>query len=135
MPDCLRDFSNLVYHPLLDWRLARDLMHLHLDAELDVVSWRGWEERVAQSFAVAFAGQRVLLDGDVQGVRFDDRVLITHHPLERASTADNADLTDRIEQALVHAESLVGGPERVHFASSFDLERRPGHVKAEMDRA
>ena len=134
-PDCLRDFSNLVYHPLLDWRLARDLMHLHLDAELDVVSWRGWEERVAQSFAVAFAGQRVLLDGDVQGVRFDDRVLITHHPLERASTADNADLTDRIEQALVHAESLVGGPERVHFASSFDLERRPGHVKAEMDRA
>lgn len=134
-PDCLRDFTNLIYHPLLDWRLARDLMHLHLDADLDVDEWREWEERVADAFAVAFAGQRVLLNGDVQGITFDDRILITHHPLERASTADNVELTDRIEQALVHAEALVSGPEHIHFASSFDLERRPGYVKADMDRA
>ena len=134
-PDCLRDFTNHIYHPLLDWRLARDLMHLHLDLELDVEQWGEWEERVAEAFAVAFNGQRVLLDGDVQGITFVDRVLVTHHPLERASTSDNIELTDRVERALIHAESLVGGPGRVHFASSFDLERRPGHVKADMDGA
>ena len=134
-PDCLRDYTNLIYHPLLDWRLARDLMYLHLDTELDVEQWREWEERVAQAFAVAFSGQRVVLDGDVQGITFVDNILVTHHPLERASTLDSIELTDRIERALIHAESLAGGPGRVHFASSFDLERRPGYVMADMDGA
>ena len=31
-PDCLRDFSNLAYHSILDWRLGLDLANLALDA-------------------------------------------------------------------------------------------------------
>ena len=27
-PDCVRDYTNLVFHPLLDWRLGRDLVDL-----------------------------------------------------------------------------------------------------------
>lgn len=34
-PDCLRDFTNLVFHPLLDWRLGRDLLDLLLGRALD----------------------------------------------------------------------------------------------------
>ena len=134
-PDCLRDFSNLIYHPLLDWRLARDLMRLHLDEELDTSVWTDWEERVAESFSLAFDGEHLLLDGGVRGAKFGESLLVTHHPLESATTSDGVELTHRMERALVHAEDIVGGPENVHFASSFDLERRPGHVKAKMERA
>src|SRR3546814_12119725 len=31
-PDCLRSYSNLAYHNLLDWRLAIDMANLALDA-------------------------------------------------------------------------------------------------------
>src|SRR5207249_10831625 len=31
-PDCVRDFSNLAYHNILDWRLGLDLARLALDA-------------------------------------------------------------------------------------------------------
>lgn len=35
---CLRDFSNMAFHPLLDWRLALDMVRLALDpgAEIDL---------------------------------------------------------------------------------------------------
>src|SRR5581483_11841681 len=35
-PDCLRDFSNLPYHNILDWRLGLDLARLALDATAEV---------------------------------------------------------------------------------------------------
>ena len=31
-PDCLRDYSNLAWHNILDWRMALDLARLSLDA-------------------------------------------------------------------------------------------------------
>src|SRR6185436_17503591 len=46
-PDCLRDFSNLAFHNILDWRLGLDLARLALDSNalLDfTVSYRS-EER------------------------------------------------------------------------------------------
>ena len=44
-PDCLRDFSNLPYHNILDWRLGLDLARLSLDsnAQIDfsIAYWQG----------------------------------------------------------------------------------------------
>jgi DEAD/DEAH box helicase domain-containing protein len=33
---CLREFLNMSYHPLLDWRLALDMAHLALDPNTDI---------------------------------------------------------------------------------------------------
>ena len=129
-PDCLRDYTNIIFHPLLDWRLARDLTLLHLDHEFDPAPWNTWEERTADAFAEAFTGRRISLDGNVQGVQVGDRLLLVHHPLENATTSDAIPLTTRLEHAIVDAESMVNDPAKLIFASSFDLDRRPGFVAA-----
>jgi len=42
--DCLRDYHNMAYHPLLDWRLARDAVALMQSGELDLSRWARQEE-------------------------------------------------------------------------------------------
>ncbi len=42
--NCLRDYYNLVYHGLLDWRLALDMAHLLRDAEAPVDLQTPWGE-------------------------------------------------------------------------------------------
>jgi hypothetical protein len=43
-PDCLRDYSNLAFHSILDWRLGLDLARLALDPvapiDLNVTYWQ-----------------------------------------------------------------------------------------------
>src|SRR5207248_1362351 len=34
--DCLREFRNMAYHPLLDWRLARDMLDLVENGKLNM---------------------------------------------------------------------------------------------------
>lgn len=54
---CLREFGNMPYHPLLDWRLAFDLARLALDpnAAIDFSPqyWSGYVQRIATAY---FAG-------------------------------------------------------------------------------
>jgi ATP-dependent helicase YprA (DUF1998 family) len=129
-PDCLRDFTNLIFHPLLDWRLGRDLVDLISDREIDFARWGSHEAAGASDFAEAFDGEAVELDGDVAAVQRGERLLIVHHPLERRSTADGASLTERLDAALVDAEERLGTLDTVEFASSFDLSRRLGWTAA-----
>ena len=126
-PDCLRDFTNLIFHPILDWRLGRDLVRLLGSGVLDLATWCETEELVARAFADAFDGTTLVLDGGVQGIDLGNRVLIVHHPLERTS---GVDLTERLERAVVEAEERFPGVGTIAYASFFDLDRRPGAIAA-----
>jgi len=126
-PDCLRDFTNLIFHPLLDWRLGRDLVSLLLGGDIDCDLWAPTESAAAAAFAGAFDGTPILLEGDVHAVRFANQLVLVHHPLELTAAAD---LTDRLEEAVVDAEAQLGGTDGIVFASAFDLDRRPGAVAA-----
>ncbi len=131
-PDCLRDFTNLVFHPLLDWRLGRDLLDLLQGRQLDPDRWAGDERTLAGAFAEDFFGSRVQLDGDVWAVEAEAGVVIIRHPFE--SPTDNRDveglgLTERMDRAYVDAEDRAAGAP-IRFVSSFDLQRRPGWVVA-----
>src|SRR5262249_34869104 len=43
-PDCIRDFSNLAYHNILDWRLGLDLARLALDPSAPIdLSFTYWQ--------------------------------------------------------------------------------------------
>lgn len=132
-PDCLRDFTNLIFHPLLDWRLGRDLFRLLIDGELETDQWAAAEHQAASAFALAFDATEVELGGGVRVIHAHDRALIVHHPLERATTSDYADLTNRLSDAVVDVEALVSDSSKVMFASPFDLDRRPGAIAARFE--
>jgi hypothetical protein len=131
-PDCLRDFSNLVFHPLLDWRLGRDLLDLLLGRTLDTDRWTEDERILAEAFAGDFYGETQRLDGGAWAVRSEEGLVIVRHPFESPTDATNPEgitLTERMDRAYVDAEALADGAP-IRFVSSFDLQRRPGWVLA-----
>lgn len=84
-PDCLRDFSNLAYHNILDWRLGLDLARLALDpnAQVDfsVPYWQGLDAAAAGPYFAAMPGWQRLMYGGLQAGRRGNQVEIITHPL------------------------------------------------------
>jgi DEAD/DEAH box helicase domain-containing protein len=83
---CLREFGNMAYHPVLDWRIGLDMVQLALDAQaqIDLVSghWSGLVSRTAAPyFGGLNLGQRTFdtLLGGVDAFRSETVILI--HPL------------------------------------------------------
>lgn len=131
-PDCIRDYDNRIFHPLLDWRLGRDLLDLMMGRSLDTDRWVVTERHLAEAFAGDFFGNAVRLDGGVWGVESHTGVVIVRHPFESPTESNDPrglTLTERLDRAYVDAEDRVGS-DRVTFVSAFDLQRRPGWVFA-----
>ena len=83
---CLRDYGNMPYHPLLDWRLAIDMVNLALDpgAPIDLhrPHWKGLVDRIAPTYYNSLNYTPVKLAGLPAGHDSgDDRVVIFIHPL------------------------------------------------------
>jgi DEAD/DEAH box helicase domain-containing protein len=59
-PDCIRDFSNLAFHNIIDWRLGLDLARLALDAnapiDLAVPYWNAMAHGAARAYCAGQAG-------------------------------------------------------------------------------
>lgn len=133
-PDCIRDYTNLVFHPLLDWRLGRDLLDLFMDRPLDTDRWLEDERVHASAFADDFFGDPVRLEGGAWAIHGDEGVVILRHPLESPTEGmdpEVQELTERMDLAYVEAEDLAKG-RSVRFVSTFDLQRRPGWVLAKL---
>jgi Lhr-like helicase len=124
--DCLRDYYNMAYHPLLDWRLARDLLELLQGRGFDVAAWLPIERSLAESFANALGlGEQAViddLDGSVTAIRAGDDLTLVVHPLE--SQHVETFTTDRIARAVADAEDRgyeLGST--VKFHDTFELLR------------
>ena len=120
----------MAFHPLLDWRLARDMLDLVENRAFDVSSWAAIERSLAESFATDFGGTIIELEGSVVAVDTPAPwpLLIVAHPLE----SDHPDyLTERLADAYADAESRAGGEggaRRIIIDDAFNLLRRPGWV-------
>jgi len=57
-PDCLRSYSNLSYHSLLDWRLGVDMAALALDANAAISLSSPMWQQVANVAALTLAAAR-----------------------------------------------------------------------------
>lgn len=134
-PDCIRDFTNLIYHPLLDWRLARDILDLLRGRGLNLQRWEPDERAAARAFASDFEGDAIELDGSVHAIRTATSLLLVHHCLETPTGRESQALTSRLDEALVDAEEHVRDPGRIFSASLFDLERRPGWIASRLEAA
>lgn len=84
-PDCLRDFSNLAYHNILDWRLGLDLARLALDPatpiDFTVPYWQGLDAAVAAPYFAALPGWQLTAFGGLQAGTRGNQVEILTHPL------------------------------------------------------
>jgi Lhr-like helicase len=127
--DCLRDYQNMAYHPLLDWRLARDLLtairgaRLAVGLDYGLVQLRRW--------AAANGGSYSELDGIGGFVVLDKVPVIAKHPLE---AFDTDEIADRLLELKLAVEDEAGRP--AIAADTFTLDRQPLQVLATVkDRA
>ncbi|KUL31266.1 DEAD/DEAH box helicase [Actinoplanes awajinensis] len=118
---CLRDYGNRAWHPLLDWRLATDLLGLLQGWPLDVDRQRERDVRAARRFAQDFncsvvEDEILIIDKPGAG-----RLAILHPFEDRSGTSANARVT-----------SLRNRDSEVKLVTSYDLIRRPGALMAEL---
>ncbi|MGC4154861.1 MAG: DEAD/DEAH box helicase [Propionicimonas sp.] len=123
---CLRDYRNMSYHALLDWRLARDLLSVLRTGQLQVDT-----ARLQQTLSVWATGYSAQLMPGIPGAarfqhpRLGDHVVIVKHPLE-ASEDDL--IPDQLAETLAEAEGHAPDVEGFVFVDNVTLDRDPGRV-------
>ena len=127
-PDCLRSYSNLAYHNLLDWRLAIDMASLALDANSPISLASPLWSRVADLAAVTLEAARPGFTrtqfAGLPGLTNGTEAIIVTHPLW---LTDRAGAGPEVAAAWDDAERNRGL--RVDplwsFISVFEALRRP----------
>jgi hypothetical protein len=121
-PDCLRDYSNLAYHNILDWRLGLDMARLALDpaAPIDFTPtyWQGISAAAAGPYFAALNMSPTTFQGLDAGQSATE-VEILIHPLW---SLDPMNLHPQLQAAIAQA-SATGL--RVKTRSVFEVLRRP----------
>jgi hypothetical protein len=125
-PDCLRDFANLPYHNILDWRLGLDLARLALNAQapidFTVPYWQGIDATAAANYFSVMPGwQHLQVAGGLQAGRWNNRLIIVTHPLWREDAANPG---PQLAPACAWA---LGQGLQVEFRSIFEVLRRPAY--------
>ncbi|MFI7543759.1 DEAD/DEAH box helicase [Actinoplanes sp. NPDC049599] len=125
---CLRDYSNMAYHALLDWRLAGDLLTVMRHGKL--AHDLGRERLLLAKWADAYGAEVQAGDGAPVAVLrdhplFGTSAIIARHPLE---AAEQTLMPARLAMTAATMEATVTGLDRVVFADSFALDRNPAHV-------
>lgn len=127
-PDCLRSYSNLSYHSLLDWRLGIDMATLALDANAAITLasplWARVAGIAATTLAAARLGYAAITCAGVPAVTNGTDVIFVTHPLWHTEGA----LQPPELAAACHDAEAVRGL-RIDagdsFVSVFEALRRP----------
>jgi DEAD/DEAH box helicase domain-containing protein len=126
-PDCLRSYSNLAYHNLLDWRLAIDMAALALDANAPISLgsqlWAGVADLATVTLLAARPGYSRTTVAGLPAVTDGREVVIVTHPLWRS---ERASLGPELAAAWDEAERVRGfRVDERSFISVFEALRRP----------
>jgi hypothetical protein len=127
-PDCLRSYSNLAYHNLLDWRLAVDMADLALRPGTPLLlsspRWQRVADQAAVTLEAARPGWRRTMFGGLPGLTDGIEAIIVTHPLWRT---DRAAVGPELAAAWDDAERNHGlRVDGLHsFISVFEALRRP----------
>jgi hypothetical protein len=126
---CLKDYRNMAYHALLDWRMAADLLGLMRGEGLDTHDrWTSLGHDVVSDFARQFEGFESATVAGIPVAVSDPRCLIAVHPL---AETDVPRVSESLAEVVLEVNSKGfndQGHTRFLFADYFDLLRRPGHV-------
>lgn len=125
---CLRDHSNAAYHPLLDWRLAVELLNVGMGGDISVTQ----SDQLACSLLDDFCANFNWRTEAVSHVPFarddypDGPGMLVAHPLERQRTPSSPRLT--AATAVLQAQGWGPGRRPYAIETTYDLVRRPGVV-------
>ncbi|MEU0519189.1 DUF1998 domain-containing protein [Streptosporangium sp. NPDC006007] len=122
---CLRDYDNMVFHPLLDWRLGADLFAVLSGGQLTLASSAVHRERVSLGgLRALYDGAFLLPDAAVIGVRVrrTPYAIVARHPLE---ACEESLVSPRLGPALDAALAHAGDPSRIIVTDWFTAERSP----------
>jgi Lhr-like helicase len=131
---CLRDYENMAYHALLDWRLARDLFHvltghaLTIDTAAEEKALSRWATSYQATPLSGLPAAAALFDNPARG-RF---IIIARHPLE---ASEPSLIAPRLAEASAQAEAATAGATAVLFVDTFTLDRDPRRVIQMCDEA
>ncbi|MGW0771663.1 DEAD/DEAH box helicase [Streptomyces sp. NPDC002676] len=130
-PRCLRDYSNMAYHPLLDWRLAGDLLTV-LSGGLASTS----ADRARQSLTgLQKMLKGSLLNGDLPGLVFTRgnlrHAVVAKHPLHMC---EKDSVSTDLQPALAAALEYTQDAGRIVVADWFTLEKGPMQIVEQLQR-
>jgi ATP-dependent helicase YprA (DUF1998 family) len=120
-PDCLRDYSNMAWHNILDWRMGLDVARLALDANAPVdftaTHWQGLPAATGNSYFPAFRWTVETFAGlPAARARSGSHGEVIVHPLW-------SDSHPQLNQA--RREAQVSGINDLRSKSLFEVLRRP----------
>lgn len=117
--DCLRDYSNLAWHNILDWRMALDVARLALDGNAPVdFTTSHWQPLVAAATPPYFhaLGWAATTFGSLPAAHSGNRGELVVHPLW-------SNIHPTVSQARV--EASTAGIRQVQSKTLFEIVRRP----------
>ena len=127
--DCLKDYWNLPFHGLLDWRLAGDLLDLLRGGFDPSKRWTSVHKTNVDDFVSGFQGMEQEVYGDRLCLTIPGRsqVIVPRHPLEEW---EQDYLSTPLAKVLGEVAGKGGDLSRVHLERSthFDMLRRPAWV-------
>lgn len=126
--DCLKDFRNMHFHGLLDWRLGADLLDILGSGTFDASRrWAQHGRAVVREFADQFEGFAYAEFADAPAAIDEETCLIGIHPL---ADRDEARFTEELAEAVYEARETIQvnghSDGRVRLDDFFNLLRRPG---------
>ena len=125
-PRCLRDYSNMAVHPLLDWRLAADLLAVLRGSDIPDDAQRGAR---SLSSLQSLLGGEVVVQGPTPSLHLTYHrkpwVVIAKHPLE---ACEGNLVSPRLLPVLDAARQHTQNAARVLVADWFTLEKSPVHI-------
>jgi hypothetical protein len=127
--DCLKQYRNMSYHGLLDWRLGLSILRMlsranyaaGLTGDFGLPELAGWRERatsLTQDFCATFENCSPRTYGPLPGFEVGGRQVIVAHPLWDQSTPAGV-----LQQACAQTN-----PASRVFTDTFNLLRRPSTV-------
>jgi hypothetical protein len=129
--DCLKDYANMAYHGLLDWRLAMDMTRLANGQAIELTGWwAGIPDQLTKQFCKDFDDWTETRFGPLLGAVCEDRALIAVHPLWDVQPTS---CVVELSAAIAEAESrgfTANGTKQWVTVDWFDLARRPAWVAA-----
>lgn len=128
---CLRDYQNMRFHPLLDWKLGVDLFNLIRKRKIG--DYLGDIKKVAEIWASSYSGSIEMVEGNpcikVKVGRSAPTIyILPHHPLEDTTKESG---NNRLKMVL---EVLSNKGERVHLVDTFTMERTPSLVLSDINK-
>lgn len=131
---CLRDYGNMAYHALLDWRLARDLFRiltghgLTVDIAAEQAALTRWAASYQATVLDGLPAAAAILDTPLRG-RF---IIVARHPLE---ASESSLIAPRLAEACAQAEAVTPRAAAALFVDTFTLDRDPRRVIQMCDEA